>query len=275
MEKVRKIILLPLLILALNTQAQDSVFIVLIKGNACVKFNGSDKQRNLLENNRLLLSPYNSLVISANSSAIVYNEKSKIQIGSPSEEKYQTISIIESLKKEEAGSITRNFYKYMNRMYSQMKINEGSEGTVVGAVNRGQFDWMNLLFSPVDSALILSDTLELVWGNGANRLVGNLVIINETSKDLIYNSIPEGSRLLLRYLSPGRYSWRYGLVEKGKSKVINYHNEFFIPSVEQKQIFLSDYEDFIKEISDLGPEVKTQLISHYLSQNRYYFHVSK
>jgi hypothetical protein len=269
-KKVRIVILVSLLVLVLKAQAQDVVYIVLLKGNASVKYSGSDQLVSLLEACRLPLTLNTSIVLPANSSAIIYNETSKIEIGSSVEEKYKTISLIESLKKGEHSSMTTNFYRYMNSMYAQMKEKEESKGTVVGAVSRGFID-TPLGFSPADSALILSDTLELRWGSSSTTLMGNLVIISETKNETIYNNAPAGNRLLIRSLTPGFYSWNYDLVEKGKSKVYKYHNEFIIPSIDQKRISIGDVENFVKYISDLSPDVINKLRSDFLARNKYYY----
>lgn len=276
-KKVRYVFLVSLLIFIFQGQAQtktqDVVFIVLLKGKATVKYSGSDQLVNLLEATRLILPLNASVIIPANSTAIVYNEKSKKEIGSLVEEKYKTISLIESLKKGKPGSMTTNFYRYMNSMYAQMKEKEESKGTVVGAVSRGFYDSL-LEFSPADSALILSDTLELRWGSGSTRLMGNLVIISETKNETIYNNAPVGNHLLIRSLSPGFYSWNYDLVEKGKSKVYKYHNEFIIPSVDHKRIFISQVENFVKDINDLSPDVINKLRSDFITLNKFYFYTT-
>jgi hypothetical protein len=269
-KKVMIMLFMSFFLFVFQVQSQDVVFIVLLKGKASVKYSGSDKLVNLLEAYRFPLPSNTSIVLPANSSAVVYNEKSKIEIGSSTEEKYKTISLIESLKKGEQRSITTNFYRYMNIMYAQMKEKEESKGTVVGAVSRGSND-TPVLFSPADSALILSDTLELRWGNASTRLMGNLVIISETKNEKIYNNAPAGDHLLIRSLTPGSYSWNYDLVEKGKSRVYKYHNEFIIPSVDQKRILISEVENFVKDISNLSPEVKYKLRSDFLTQKKYYF----
>jgi hypothetical protein len=269
-KKVKIILPLSLFLLVFQIQAQDVVFIVLLKGNASVKYGGSDQLVNLFEACRLPLPLNTSIILPANSAAIVYNEISKIEIGSSVEEKYKTISLMESLKKSDHGSMTANFYRYMNSMYAQMKEKEESSGTVVGAVSRGSIN-SPLAFSPADSALILSDTLELRWGSGNTRLMGKLVIFSETKNEAIYNNAPLGNHLLVRSLTPGFYSWNYELAEKGKSKVYKYHNEFIIPTPDQKRICIDEVENFMKEISDLSPEVQKKLREDFLSQKRYYF----
>jgi hypothetical protein len=270
-KKVRNMLFILLLIFFPQAQAQDVVFIVLIKGNASVKYSGSDQLVNLLEATRLLLPINTSVIIPAKSSAIVYNEKSKIELGSLVEEKYKTIYLIKSLKKEKTGSMTTNFYRYMNRMYAQMKEKEESKGTVVGAVSRG-FNDSPPGFSPADSVIILSDTLELNWGSGSTRLRGNLVVINETTDDTVFNNVLEESHLLLRSLSSGQYSWNYDLVENGKSLVYKYHNIFIIPSTDQKRKLMSEYKNFMKEIIDLSPKVIHKLRNDFINRNQYYFY---
>jgi hypothetical protein len=268
-KKVRYTLTLSLLIFVSQVQAQENGFIVLVKGNASVKYSGSDQLVNMLEGSRLPLPLITYVLLPANASAIVYNEKSKIEIGSFVEEPYRTVSLIESLKKEKASSIATNFYRYMNRMYDQMKEKEESKGTVIGAVSRG-FNEGPPGFSPSDSVVVLSDTLELKWDIGT-RLIGDLIVINETAKDTVYINLPDGNSLILRLLSSGFYSWSYDLVDIGKSLRFRYRNIFIIPSIYHKRTLLSEYENFVNEIRDLSPEVQLKLRNDFITRNHYYF----
>jgi hypothetical protein len=268
-KKVRTILFVSLFIFAFQAKAQDIAFIVLLKGTASVKFTGSDQLVNLLEATRLPLPRITYILLPANSSALVYNEKSKLEIGSPVEETYKTISLIESLNKKKTNSITSNFYRYMNRMYVQMKEREESQGTVVGAVSRSLKD-SPPGFSPTDSVIVLSDTLEFKWGKRTS-LRSNLILVNETSRDTVYNSYPKGDSLLLGSLSSGFYSWSYDLVDIEKSLLYKYRNVFIIPSASQKQKLLTGYENFINSVRDLGRELQLRLINDFLTINKYYF----
>jgi hypothetical protein len=268
-KKVRTILFFLLFIFVFQAKAQDVAFIVLVRGNASVKFSGSDQFVNLLEATRLPLPRITYILLPANSSAIVYNEKSKFEIGSPVEETYKTVSLMESLNNRKTGSMTSNFYRYMNSMYVQMKEREESQGTVVGAVSRS-FSESPPEFSPSDSVIVLSDTLEFKWGTGTT-LRSNLIIINETASDTVYNSFPEGDSLRLGSFASGLYSWSYDLVDIEKSLFYKYRNIFIIPSAAQKQKLMTEYKNFILAVSDLGQEVKLRLRNDFITQNKYYF----
>jgi hypothetical protein len=268
MKNLNKLFILPILIITLQVQAQNGVFIVILKGNASLNLSGSEKSINLLESNRYLLPSGSSVIMMAKSSAIVYNEKAKIEIGSLLEEKYLTYSLIESLKKMENGSITSNFFKYMNRMYAQMKLQEESKGNVVGATSRAINVLIKPVFLPADSVIILSDTLELNWGN--NAITGNLLVVNETAKDTVYNQAAKGNGLLLRSLPAGLYTWTYDLSVKSKSEVHKYHNTFIIPSKERKELLMRQFSEFVKDIKNLSPEVESKLRNAYFSTNKFY-----
>jgi hypothetical protein len=268
-KKVRGILFVSLLIFVIQVRTQDVGFIVLVKGSASVIYSGSDKPVDLREGTRLPLPLTTYIVLPANSSAIVYNEKSKIEIGSIVEEPYKTVSLIESLKKEKTSSMASNFYRYMNRMYAQMKQKEESQGTVVGAVSRGFMD-SPPEYSPPDSVVVLSDAIELKWSIGT-RLISNLIVINETTADTVYNSLQDDDSLLLKSLSSGFYSWSYDLVEIGKSLMFKYRNIFIIPPTHQKRILMSEYENFINEVSDLSPAVQVKLRNEFITRNQYYF----
>jgi hypothetical protein len=271
MEKIIIFLLMPLVIYAGRLQSQDNLSLVLLKGSATVKYGGSEHFDNIVQATRFILPQNSSVRISANSKALIYNENAKIEIGSQNEEEYNTLTLIESLKKANHGSVTGNFYRYLNHMYSTFKDNEESKGTVVGAVIRGVNDSI-FLYSPPDSVKILSDTLELSWAGTSTKLNNKLVVINEISHDTIFNTIPKGNHVLLKSLSPGIYSWRYELIDSHKSELYEFRNIFIIPTISQKRILIEEVNNFEKEVSDFTPEVQHKLINDYFNYKEYYFH---
>jgi hypothetical protein len=248
----------------------DKITIVLLKGKASIE--NSNLKVELKKSNLIALEKNATITLSPNSAIIAYNKKANFEIGSTKEQKLTYTQISNSLNKIKTGSLSSNFLAYLDKLYTDVEKKNNSSGATVGAASRGIEDEIPQ-YSPNDETIILSDTLQLNFGSEGSKLTSNIVITNESTKELVYNSRPIKNFILLESLKPGNYSWEYK-IESLDKKSYQFKNTFLVPALAEKEAKLKEikeFKDYLNVCKEcLSEEGKQILYNDFLEKNKFY-----
>jgi hypothetical protein len=160
--------------------------------------------------------------------------------------------------------------------YADLLFNEKyqSQRTQGGSATRSAGKAGDFYF-PMDSLNVISEELELQIGNNTTKLTSNVLVINSTTNDTIYNGQTVDNKIVLKGLKEGAYHWSYSIKYKKTNSSVNetedsFLNLFYVPSKKEKTAMLNDLKKFRKEIKDLNAEMKTQLETEYMNFHRLY-----
>ena len=270
MNRIKILLIINLLIISITGYAQDKTNILVLKGGAIIQKNKTEKTK-LEKPRRMTLTNNATITLLANSSAIVYNSKSKIEIGGIKQQKLTYAQITKLLKNTKQESLTSGFVNYLEKMYHDIEEKNNSVGVTVGGASRGQED-DNLKYSPSDKTVILMDTLILAFGNEYTKLVSNVIITNENTSEVIYDNKPQSNTIKLFGFKPGNYNWAYEIENNGKT--LSFKNTFMIPTTTEKEVKLKEIADFKTNINNcrecINGEAKEILINDFLEINKLY-----
>ncbi len=273
MNKIKFTLVAFLILLSSTVIGQEKISIVVLKGMAILQKNTNENIK-IGRSKKIMIPDYSSIILSPNSSAIVFNSKVKLEVGSSIEQKLSYTQINVSLKKIKPSSLTTNFINYLDKMYADVEEKNSSYGSAIGAASRGIED-DNPTYSPDDETIILSDTLVLLFGSEVTKLTSNIVVTNTTTNEVVYDVEPEINEVKLNGLKPGNYSWEYKINSNGKN--ISFKNTFIIPTSTEKISKLKVIEDFNANLNDcsksqtcLSDGAKELLLNDFLEKNKYY-----
>ena len=203
--KINNIILtLIVIIFVQSVKAQKTMNLILIRGKASLKYLNS-KDSVSLESYKIATIDANSvLYLSPHSEVIAYSSKKMIALGEKGKIRFTINNINTNLYGSSNSSISSNFISYLGKLYDKYKEHINSKGRTYGGVSRGIGD---TIFLPFSSSIILEDSVILRWDESSAKLQSNLLVINVTTNDTIYNSKPLENNILLKGLSPGTYNW--------------------------------------------------------------------
>jgi hypothetical protein len=271
--KINKTVIVLMLSLSFSAFSQEKVSIVLLKGMAILQKSPSENIK-IGRAEKLIMPINSSIVLSPNSSAIVFNSKAKLEVGSNTEQKLSYSQINASLKKIKPSSLTTNFIIYLDKMYADVEDKNNSYGASIGAASRGIEDDA-LAYLPIDDTIILSDSLVLSFGSEKTKLTSNIVVTNTTTNEVVYNQKPEINEVKLNGLKPGNYSWEYKIDSNGKN--ISFKFTFIIPLSIEKEAKLKEIANFKTNLNDcsksetcLSDSTKEVLLNDFLEKNKYY-----
>jgi len=201
MRSIKMLLFIVTLLTSLSVNAQEiGLYFILQKGTAK---SIDDKTRSILEflpGKREILSLYSTVYLQPNSYAIIYNINGSREIGGKNEEKYNVKELASALNEKTRTNAAVRFFEFMNYTYSEMQKTQSSKGSVIGAATRGE-DKSVFFYTPDDSLLVITDTLRLRWGSSEYfNLLYNLVVVNISTSDTIYNDHPTDSDILLKNL---------------------------------------------------------------------------
>jgi hypothetical protein len=273
MNKIKFTLLACLILLSSTVIGQEKFSIVVLKGMAILQKNTNENIK-IGRSKKIMIPEHSSIILSPNSSAIVFNSKVKLEVGSSTEQKLSYSQINVSLKKISPSSLTSNFINYLDKMYADVEEKNSSYGAAIGGPSRGIED-ENLSYFPADETIILSDSLKLSFGSEATKLTSNIVITNTTTNEVVYNEKPEINEVKLNWLKPGNYSWKYKIYSNGEN--ISFKNTFIIPTNLEKRAILKDIQDFKANINDcskaqtcLSDSTRELLLYDFLEKNKFY-----
>jgi hypothetical protein len=270
MRSIKMLLFIVTLLTSLSVNAQEiGLYFILQKGTAK---SIDDKTRSILEflpGKREILSLYSTVYLQPNSYAIIYNLNGSREIGGKNEEKYNVKELASALNEKTRTNAAVRFFEFMNYTYSEMQKTQSSKGSVIGAATRGE-DKSVFFFAPDDSLLVISDTATLRWSSSEYfRLLNNLVVVNITSRDTIYNDYPTDSNILLKNLKSGEYNWT-GRFKANDGRNISMINIFFVPPDSIKKNLQLDLDEFSAIISMFSNESKVTLFNYYLKHKKIY-----
>jgi len=181
MKNIKIIHLLCIIIFGLKASAQnEKITIALLKGNAVVEYPGS--HTDLEKSDRITLQKNATIILLPNSVAIAYNKKVKFEFGGAKDQKLTYLQLTNTLNKIKPESLTSNFFAYLDKMYVDIAEKNNSYGASIGAASRGIED-NTFNYTPIDESIILSDTLQLIFGNEETKLVSNIVVTNVNTNE--------------------------------------------------------------------------------------------
>jgi hypothetical protein len=198
----------------------------------------------------------NSLVI-----ARMADKMAELKSGSTYSEKQ-----IRELLKKKTATFT---YDFLNVIFSEPLQKPGQKP--IGGLTRGGSGTLSDFF-PEDDMIIISDRVLLDCGNDTCRLNGKLLVMNESTGEIVYNNVPEKNELLLNVKKPGTYSWEYTIscrIDKQEASE-SYTNTFVVPEAELKAKIISEIDAFKKNLLDLSPELLQECVNRYLIIHHYY-----
>jgi hypothetical protein len=241
----------------------QGISIKIKKGTAMVNDTLYDATRQLItiQANDLVFVRQNSMVI-----AMSANKMVELKAGN----KY-TWKQINDLINKSSASFTSDFLKVIFSEPMQKSKQKQS-----GGLTRGSRGVLSDYF-PEDDMIILSDQVLLDCGYDSCRLTGNLLVLHESTGEIMYNNAPEKNKLLLKVVKPGTYTWGYTILCKTNNQELreSYKNIFVVPDEKSKENILSEVDTFKKNIQAFSTELQQECMSLYLYSHRYYYYEAK
>jgi hypothetical protein len=218
--------------------------LVVLKGSALVSQN--KKLITVEKSYKIKLNNSSKVILNSNSVALVYNNRAKIEFSN----KNITLNIQEirnTLNRVTKQTLTSNFITYLDQMYKDIEDESHSSGASVGAVYRNSKNEIKM-FYPQNGAIILSDSITILFNNMQTKFISNLVISNAQTKEIIYNYKPTDLKVKIRDLTSGDYFWNTQILLN--SKVITLNNGFKVPPLNEKIKMIKEINDFKLELND-------------------------
>lgn len=165
------------------------------------------------------------------------------------------------------SNATTGFLKLMSKYHELQNAKSEAFGSIKGA-GKGLNDKKGAqllsnqeLFFPKDSARTSAKSLELSWKLKNSIMGGRLYVINQQTKDTIYNqpATSEG-KATLNLDKSGNYNW-FIYSKMDKKKRIN--QTFIKQSEEENKKMLLDFDSFKKDIALMEEELKAILLEEY------------
>ncbi len=212
-----------------------------------------------------LLKKTDAVLVESNSMALIRSGNTFKDLVTAKKYAYQDIAnLFPKTTTSSAGAYADLLF---NEKYQSQKSQGGSATRSVGKA--GDF------YYPNDSFKIISNELELLIGNSSTKVTSNVLIVNTTTNDTIYNGQAKDNKIILSDLKEGIYNWSYTISYKKTNSSVNetedsFLNIFIVPSKKDKNTINNDLKKFRKEIKDLSQEMKDILESDYLNINKIY-----
>jgi hypothetical protein len=272
--KINNLLIALLLLISSSTFSQEKIAIVVLKGYVVLQKSTTESIK--INRGKKMTIPTNSgIVLHKNSAAILFNSSAKIEVGGAVEHKLSYLQINKLLKKNKPTTLTKNFIAYLDKMYADVEAQSHSYGATIAASSRGEVE--NVVYSPRNETLILSDSLELSFGSEETKLISNIVVTNTTTNEVVYNAKQEKNQLKLKGLKPGNYTWEYTIDSNGNNSALK--NTFSIATSTEKDAKLKEITDFKANLNDchetqncLSDSIKELLLTDFLAKNKYYLY---
>jgi hypothetical protein len=219
---------------------------------------------------QLIAIKANDLVVVSQNSMVIAMSTNKMVELKPGI-KY-TCKQINDLINKSSASFTSDFLKVIFSEPMQKSKQKQS-----GGLTRGSTGGVLSDYYPEDDMIILSDQVLLDCGYDSCRLIGNLLVLHESTGEIMYNNAPEKNKLLLKVVKPGTYTWGYTILCKTDKQEVreSYKNIFVVPDMKSKENILSEVDTFKKNIQAFSTELQQECMSLYLYNHRYYIYEAK
>ena len=258
----------------LNLYGQNEKFsIIILRGSGFIEY--ANTKIILKRSFKYNIQELGNIILEPNTSAIVYNEKTNLELGGNKLQKISTKETNSKLKNVKPNSQIGNFIKYINKIYVEIENNKNSYGASLGGTSRGIKNEIPN-FSPEDNSIILNDTVVLIFCDSNSSLASKLTITNQNTNEVVYNDIPNSKNISLFNLKPGNYSWKYKL-QSSEMKMYEFDNLFVIPDSAEKFKGLkniTEFNDYLNTCKDcFSEELREILFNDYLKKNKFYTNV--
>jgi len=138
-----------------------------------------------------------------------------------------------------------------------------------GISTRGSNEREKWYYSPLDSLIVVSDSIEFVIGNSETKVVSPLKIWRDgTSDTTVLNANKRTLTLAVPY-EPGYYFWSYR-VRSGYQES-TFENIFIVPLQASKEMYKRNILAYQDQIKDFSEEMYDFLLSAYLHKNQLYY----
>ena len=255
----------------LNLYGQSEKFtIIILRGSGFIEY--ANTRVILKRSFKYNIQELGNITLDPNSSAIVYNEKANLELGGNNLQKISTKETNSKLKSVKSNSQTRNFIKYLNKIYEEIENNKNSYGASLGGASRGIENKIPS-FSPEDNSIILNDTVVLIFCDTNSSLVSKLIVTNQNTNEEEYKDMPNSKNISLFNLKPGNYSWTYKL-QSSDMKLYEFENIFIIPDSAEKFKRLNEISNFKEYLNEckkcFSEESREILIDDFYKKNKFY-----
>ena len=197
----------------------------------------------------------------SDSSIITCKKNKKIMVYSGPE----SITYSRIMEDLEVNSVASD--AYFDNMFSGKYVVEISG---YGSVDRGlDIEKSQTYFFPLDSMLVLSDSVILEVGNSKTSFLSPIKI-QDPKGERIEVDTKNSNFIILDNLEPGIYYWGCIILLDGDEDY-EYNNYFIVPKNEERKELLRGKKLFAELISGLDHSVRKKWMSSWLDSHSYYF----
>jgi hypothetical protein len=266
------LIVLAFTVFHLTLFPQDGLSLILVKGEGSLATQTNSNPVALVKALKVSFPQKSVVSLSAGARALVFNTEKRMEIGGDKAVSLTTDAITMQLKNVKTSSATVKFFEFLNKMNTDKRTRDESAGSTGGAASRGVKE-MEFTYSPDDSSVIISDTVRLSWSSdGYYRLIKNLLVINTSRGDTVFNVDPALSTIFLCNLKEGEYHWSTRIKTKDEGITLEMNNIFYVPSESERKGLKEDMKQFRKLISSFTVDTRTWLMDEYMKQNKLYYY---
>lgn len=171
-----------------------------------------------------------------------------------------------------AAQPKNSFLAYLSKTHLyNSSLQESAKGAAKGGVKGIDNGNMKLnekedRVFPMDSAILLSNTIRLTWPADAKVYGMKLIVINTITKDTLYNE-PAPAKLQIdkKIDTEGTYNWfLYSKLENKKT----IDRVFIKPDAKMANKLKDNLAQFKNSIASLSEELQALVLEDYLSENR-------
>lgn len=141
-----------------------------------------------------------------------------------------------------------------------------------GITTRGENERDKWYYSPMDSLIAVSDSIEFIIGNSESEVSSPIKIWREGSSDTTFLSLNSETLTIALPNSPGSYFWSYRVINGNQEST--FQNIFIVPSQSAKEEYkrnILNYQDQIKRFSN---GMYDFLLSAYLHKYQLYYNLA-
>ena len=266
---IKSILVTVIVVMTLHTgvSAQDRLYVILLKGEAKIAATPDNHPLAIANESKVSIPQKAVVSLSAGAHAIVYNAEKRIEIGGAKAISLTTDSMRTLLRNEKSSSVTTRFLEYLGKIYSDRKTRDESAGKSLGGLAMA-IPNRSFTYSPKDKTSILSDTVTLTWDlHGYYSLVKNLLVVNTSRGDTVYNARPAVSAVTLYNLKEGKYHWS-SRVKPEHGKIQKVDIVFHVPSESKRNELKKELKQFKEMISSFPDETRNKFLDEYLKESK-------
>jgi hypothetical protein len=234
----------------LHAVAQD-ITLYVKKGSVAVN------QQLLKAGDKQVLNKSNEVTVHSGSLALVGRGGSFVEI--PQNRAFNFVQLTELLPKK--SGFSKAFVDVVtDQKYSKKKS--------AGVVTRGDIDEA-ASYSPMDSLIVLSDSIRLSIGGSSLKLSSDIKLYEKFKSDTIVLSRGSNTHIIA-CPAPGEYEWKYHFSRQGK--IVSYNNYFVSPDQNMKKDLLKAMKKFQDNLGSFSEDMRALLLDEYCAEHRIYFY---